>query len=305
MLALMVPGTVGLAATQVNILVNSVLATSAGPGAVSWLNYAFRLMQFPIGIFGVSLASATLPRISAQWVDRDVQGVSATLSKSLRQVFAVNLPASAGLAFLGYPIIELLFQYGSFHAEDTRSTAAALAAYAVGLTAYSAVKVLVPACYAFGSTRVAVVSSVSSVAATIVLNLLMVGPLGYVGLALGTSAAAVLNAAFLLHSVRNVLRRAGGDLPLLALARSFGLHLVAALAMGAACWFCHREVIAWIAVPAGVGVALFRAVKVAVFVVLGVALSALLARVFRLQETLEVIDLFKNKLKNKLSPRRN
>ncbi len=148
MVALMGPGMVGLAATQVNVLVNSVLATSQGPGAVSWLNYAFRLMQFPIGIFGVSLAAATLPRVSAQWVARDAAGAAETLSKSLRHVLAINLPASAGLAFLGVPIVQLLFEYGPFSSQDTQATALALTAYAVGLTAYSAVKVLVPVCYA-------------------------------------------------------------------------------------------------------------------------------------------------------------
>ncbi len=157
MLFMMVPGTVGLAATQVNILVNTVLATSQGPGAVSWLNYAFRLMQFPIGIFGVSIASATLPKVSQQWVRQDIAGVSATLVRSLRTVFAVNLPASAGLAFLGFPIIELIFQYGRFRPDDAKATAWALAMYAIGLTAYSAVKVLVPACYALGNTRVPVI----------------------------------------------------------------------------------------------------------------------------------------------------
>ena len=126
MLKLMVPGTLGLAATQINILVNSVLATSAGPGAVSWLNYAFRLMQFPIGVFGVSLAQATLPRVSAQWVRGEVGPAAQTLHKSLAQVFAINLPAAAGLAALGVPLISVLFEHGRFGASDTAQTAMAL-----------------------------------------------------------------------------------------------------------------------------------------------------------------------------------
>ena len=114
MLGLMLPGTLGLAATQVS-LASTPLATGLGPGAVSYLSYAFRLMQFPIGIFGASLAQATLPRVSQQWVGRDISGLDATLNESLRRVFAINLPASAGLAFLGYPIVELIFQYGRFY----------------------------------------------------------------------------------------------------------------------------------------------------------------------------------------------
>ena len=100
----------------------------------------------------------------------------------MKNVFAVNLPASAGLAFLGLPIIELIFQYGRFYPQDTQATAMALAMYAVGLTAYSAVKVLVPACYALGNTRIAVLSSVLSVILTITLNLIMVKSCGYWGL---------------------------------------------------------------------------------------------------------------------------
>jgi putative peptidoglycan lipid II flippase len=162
MMLLMIPGTMGLAATQINILVNSVFATSVGAGAVSWLNYAFRLMQFPIGIFGVSLASATLPVFSRAWTDHNYENASLSLLKTVKRVFAINFPASSGLAFLGVPIISLIFEHGRFTHADTVSTAHALAAYAVGLTAYSVVKVLVPICYAIGETRLAVFSSVFS-----------------------------------------------------------------------------------------------------------------------------------------------
>jgi putative peptidoglycan lipid II flippase len=303
MLALMIPGTIGLAATQINVLVNSVLATSQGPGAVSWLNYAFRLMQFPIGIFGVSLAAATLPRVSRLWVDRDAAGVRETLERSLRHVFAINLPASAGLAFLGPAIVELLFQYGRFGIADTRATAAALAAYAVGLTAYSAVKVLVPACYALGNTRVAVVSSALSVFFTVTLNLLMIRPFGYVGLALATSVAAILNAGFLLASIRGLLRKAGGSFPLLPLVRSFAGHLGAALIMGAATRLAYD---AWIQpIPDGDFAPLARSLKVSAGVACGMALTWLIARLAGLDETLEILRMIAEKLKKKLSQRKS
>ena len=122
--------------------------------------------------------------------EREYSGSRETLTHSIRSVFAINLPASAGLDFLGFPIIELIFQYGRFNTADTEATATALAMYSVGLTAYSAVKVLVPACYALGNTRLPVLSSVLAVLFTIILNLLMVKPFGYWGLALGTSLAA-------------------------------------------------------------------------------------------------------------------
>lgn len=185
MLALMLPGTLGLAATQINLLVNTVLATSQGPGAVSYLSYAFRLMQFPIGVFGASLAAATLPRVSRLWVSKDIQGIDRSMTAALRQVFAVNLPASAGLAFLAEPIIELIYQYGRFDATSSKATAQVLMVYALGLTAYSSVKVLVPAFYAMGDTRVPVISSTLSVGLTLALNLALVPTLGILGLPWG------------------------------------------------------------------------------------------------------------------------
>jgi putative peptidoglycan lipid II flippase len=306
MLWMMVPGTLGLAATQVNLLVNTILATSQGTGAVSWLNYAFRLMQFPIGIFGVSLASATLPKISQQWVRKDVNGVCETLSKSLKTVFAVNLPASAGLAFLGYPIIELIFQYGRFYSEDTRSTSLALAMYAVGLTAYSAVKVLVPACYALGNTRVPVISSFLAVAVTITLNLIMVKPFGFWGLALGTSIAAIVNALFLVRSIRKLISESGGSFVFAPLIRSFLGYLGVSLAMGVICWATDRFLSFtvgdefFLRLMSRIGVPIGRVLRMFFLVSEGLVIILIAAKIFDFQEANEAIHLFTGKLKNKL-----
>jgi putative peptidoglycan lipid II flippase len=314
---LMVPGTIGLAATQINILVNTILATSQGTGAVSWLNYAFRLMQFPIGIFGVSLAAATLPRVSTQWVRGDLAGVQATLTRSLSQVFAINLPASAGLAFLGFPIIELIFQYGRFQASDTRATALALAMYSVGLTAYSAVKVLVPACYALGNTRIPVLSSVLAVLMTISLNLLTVRQFGYWGLALGTSLAAVFNAAFLVFAIRSLMREARGEFPARPLLRSLLQHGAIALGMGVLCWASYRGLLSvcpdvlflrLFGAGAGwgrAGVPLVRGIRLGLLILEGGIFALLAAKALGARETLEVLDLFTEKLKKKLRRGRN
>ena len=309
MLWMMVPGTVGLAATQVNILINTILATSQGTGAVAWLNYAFRLMQFPIGIFGVSLASATLPRISQQWVKNDINGVSQSITQGLRTVFAVNLPASAGLAFLGYPIIELIFQYGRFYHEDTKATAMALAMYSIGLTAYSAVKVLVPACYALGNTRVPVLSSLLAVGVTIVLNLMMVKSLGYWGLALGTSIAAILNALYLLFSIRALMRAKDGDLKLLPLAQSFGLYLILSLVMGGVAYSSHQFLSSFFAelklgqYYGNISIALGRTLKMGILIVEACLIYWGLCTVFKMREALAATDLFIGKIKKKLSQR--
>ncbi|MEO5971627.1 MAG: murein biosynthesis integral membrane protein MurJ [Bdellovibrionia bacterium] len=308
MLWMMVPGTIGLAATQVNLLVNTILATSQGTGAVSWLNYAFRLMQFPIGIFGVSLAAATLPKISRQWVSGNIQGVAETLTHSIRSVFAINLPASAGLYFLGFPIIELIFQYGRFTSSDTQATATALGMYSIGLTAYSAVKVLVPACYALGNTRLPVLSSVMAVLFTIILNILMVKPFGYWGLALGTSLAAILNATFLLGSVRYLIRKKGGLLPVTPIVTGLVQYLLVAAVMGGICYF-SKNILQYLLPDAlfpfqgsKVGILLGRGTRMSLLLMEGVGVVIFLATVLKLKEATEVINLFAEKLRNKLRP---
>jgi putative peptidoglycan lipid II flippase len=307
MLGMMIPGTIGLAATQVNLLVNTVLATSQGPGAVSWLNYAFRLMQFPIGIFGVSLASATLPQVSGQWVRKDWVGVNETVTRSLKMVFAVNFPASAGLAFLGFPIIELIFQYGRFTRADAESTAWALAMYSVGLTAYSGVKVLVSAFYALGNTRVPVISSLFSVALTILLNWFMVGPFGYWGLALGTSAAALFNAGFLLVSFSKMMEPHGHALRLRPILSSLGAYLLLALSMGVLCYGSVAPLTSWISDRVFVetfgkfGLVFGRSIRVGLLVIEGVVWFAFWITFFKFEESRTIIDLFKKKFKNKLS----
>ena len=169
-LILMGPGTLGLAANQINIFVNTWLATSQGEGAVSWLNYAFRLMHFPIGIFGVAIATAALPTFSSHVSRRETQELRETLLSSLRMVFLLNIPASVGLIFLSTPIISLIYQHGRFNAADTRSTANALIFYSIGLFAYSAVKLLVPVFYALGHSRVPVIISAAAVGSNIVLE---------------------------------------------------------------------------------------------------------------------------------------
>jgi len=298
MLRLMVPGTLGLAATQINILVNSVLATSAGPGAVSWLNYAFRLMQFPIGVFGVSLAQATLPRISAEWVRNEPQSAAKTLHQSLVQVFAINLPAAVGLAVLGQPIISLLFEHGHFGSHDTLQTANALAAYSFGLAAYSAVKVLVPVFYAFGNTRIPVISSALSVAFTVGLNWVSFRVLhlwDFWGLALGTSLAAFVNLGFLLWHAGRILNAREGAFSLRAILARFLVHFLLAAGMGLVCGLTWR----WGGWALG-GSWIFRACWLGILALEAALVLAFLAWVFRVRETLEAMQWFADRVRSRL-----
>src|SRR5471032_202610 len=159
-LLLMGPGTIGMAATQVNIFVNTLLATSQGTGAVSWLTYAFRLMYLPIGLFGVSIGTAVLPAVSRHAATDDLDGVRATVSRGIAMMLMLNIPATFGLLALATPIVRLLFERGHFQPADTMQTAAALRFYALGLIGYSTVRIASPTFYALHRSRVPVAVSV-------------------------------------------------------------------------------------------------------------------------------------------------
>jgi putative peptidoglycan lipid II flippase len=231
-LVLMGPGTVGLAAVQVNLLVNMLLATGEGAGAISWLNYAFRLMYMPIGLFGLSIATAALPSLSRHAARDDLAAMRTTLSSSLRLMLILNVPATVGLIALARPIVSLLFERGSFTAADTTATAAALIFYAPGLLGYSAVKIAVPSFYAVHDSRTPVLVSVATMVINVAMNVTLVRVLGYRGLALGTGVSAIVNAGALLWLLRGRL----GGLDERRIATSFVKVLVASIFMGAAAW---------------------------------------------------------------------
>jgi putative peptidoglycan lipid II flippase len=197
-LLLMGPGAIGLAATQVNIFVNTLLATGQGPGAVSWLTYAFRVMYLPIGLFGVSIGTAVLPAVSRHAAVDDRAGVRTTVSRGIALMLMMNVPAVAGLMLLATPIVQVLFERGQFLPADTVATAAALRLYAVGLIGYSTVRIAAPTFYALGRSRVPVMVSSGAIVLNVVLSTILVHVMGFAGLALGTSIAAIANAAFLL-----------------------------------------------------------------------------------------------------------
>ena len=209
-LLLMGPGTIGLAATQVNIFVNTLLATSQGTGAVSWLTYAFRLMYLPIGLFGVSIGTAVLPAVSRHAAIDDVDGVRATVSRGIAMMLMFNIPATFGLLALATPIVRLLFERGHFLPSDTMQTAAALRFYALGLVGYSTVRIASPTFYALRRSRVPVVVSVCTIAVNVILSVALVQVMGFRGLALGTSVAALANGLLLAWLLRKTLHGIDG-----------------------------------------------------------------------------------------------
>ena len=168
------PGTIGMAATQINVFVNTVLATGEGTGAVSWLDFAFRLMYLPIGLFGVSIATAATPAISRMVAEQDFARIRSTLAHALGLMLFLNLPATIGLIVLARPIVAVIFEHGNFTAADTIATAAALQLYAIGLIGYSIVRIISPTFYAVGRSRIPVMVSAGSVLVNIALNVTLV-----------------------------------------------------------------------------------------------------------------------------------
>lgn len=203
-LRMMVPGTLGVAAVNINVLVNTYLA-AAEPGAVSWLGYAFRLMYLPIGLFGVSIATAALPDVSRHAAAEDIDAIRGAVSSALRMMLMLNVPAMVGLLALAEPIVALLYQRGHFTPADTAATASALFFYAPGLLGYSIVKIASPTFYSLGDSRTPVVVSVTSVALNLVSNVVLFKLMGFRGLALGTAIAAGFNAVTLLLLLRGRL----------------------------------------------------------------------------------------------------
>jgi putative peptidoglycan lipid II flippase len=194
-------------------------------------------MYLPIGLFGVSVATAVLPAVSRHAVDKNDAGVRDTVTSGLSLMLMLNVPATIGLVVLAEPIVRLIFERQRFMPADTIATAAALQCYAIGLLGYSIVRITSPTFYALGLNRTPVIVSVASVLVNAGLNWWLVGVWGYRGLAVGTSVAALFNAAALLFFLH---RRLDG----LNDARVLGSFLritIASIVMGAAAYFANRE----------------------------------------------------------------
>lgn len=228
----MAPATIGLMATQVNIYVSSRFA-STEPGAASWLYYAFRLLQMPIGMFGVAVGTVALQRAADAVSEADLrvamEGVRDTLHRGLRLVTFYSLPTAVAFFVLSEPLIAIIYQRGAFTAEDTVSTAEALKYYSLGLLFYAAVKVVVPIFYSLKLARFAVMSTVLTVTGSVLINLLLHPHFGFRILALSTSVGAAVNFLFLI----GVFRARYGQLFDQKLQLGLLRMLVASAAMGA------------------------------------------------------------------------
>lgn len=233
---LMAPSILGLAVTQLNVLVSTLLASYLPEGSVSYLYYADRLLEFPMGIFAIAIATAVLPALSEQSARKDLEALKETLAFALRLAFFVTLPAMVGLIVLRQPILNILFQRGAFTAHSVEMTGQALLFYALGLVAFAGVRIIVPAFYALQDTRTPVKVAVGALVANALLGLGLMGPLRQGGLALATSLAAGLNFSLLVLLLRRKLGHMGAS----AILRAFLKSLLASVLMGAAAYAICR-----------------------------------------------------------------
>jgi putative peptidoglycan lipid II flippase len=276
-LRMMAPAILGNAAVLINVAVSTNLASGISDpvrgydGPVSWLGYAFRFMQLPLGLFGVAIGSATLPSISRSAAAGNMDEFRRTFSKSLGMVFLLTLPSSIGLVVLGRSIIGSIYQGGKFVVYDTQQTATALSCYAIGLVGYAALKVLNPAFYALNDARTPMIVSVISIVINYVtaVSLIRYAGFGHAGLALATSAVALFGFVVLFVILRARLGGVYGR----ELAAGFAKVAVASGAMGGVVFFVSREMERWLGVSQ-----MARRADLAVSIPLGVAVFYIACR---------------------------
>ena len=246
---LMIPTLFGSSVAQVNLLVDSIIATFLVTGSVSWLYYSDRLLEFPLGVLGIALATVILPNLSQKHAKASTAEFSATLDWALRLAIIVTVPAAVGLVVLASPILITLFQYDAFQPDDVRMSAYSLVAYSAGLPAFIAVKVLAPGYYARQDTTTPVKIAIAAMVTNMLLNLLFVGMLLYkgfegphAGLALASSAAAYLNATLLYRG----LRKTGVYKPGRGWVRLWVAVILACTTMGSLLLFMTHDIESWL-----------------------------------------------------------
>jgi len=241
-LKLMLPALFGSSVAQINLLFDTLLASFLATGSVSWLYYSDRLVEFPLGMFGVALGTVILPSLSLKHASASTEGFSRTLDWALRWALLVGIPATVALTILGGPILSALFQHGEFGADDVRMATKSLMAFAMGLAAFMLIKVLAPGFYARQDTRTPVRIGIIAMLSNMVFNVILIFPLAHAGLALATSLSAFLNAGLLFHH----LRRDGHYRPTAGWRRFLVRIGLANVLMGAVLWFGAGDLSTWL-----------------------------------------------------------
>jgi putative peptidoglycan lipid II flippase len=220
------------AAYQINLIVGTLLGSFLPEGSITYLYYADRMVQFPLGIFAIAASTAILPSLSRQVSRGDIDSLKKTCTDALCMVFFITIPAMAGLIILAQPILALLFQRGEFDSTATRLTAYALSYYAVGLPAFSAVRILSATFYALQNTRTPAVITIAVIAFNLLLGVILMGPMAHGGLALAAALASILNLGLLAAALHARL----GRIDWMRIARSITKTACCTAAMSAAVW---------------------------------------------------------------------
>ncbi len=282
-MALFVPVAIGLAGTRINVLVNTILVTPLAQGSVSWLNYAFRIMHLPLGLFGIAVGTVALPSLSKLVLANDVAAVKSTLTDSLKMVLFLTVPTSVLIACLAVPVTRAIYERGRFTTADTLATAGALVLYVLGIPFMSALRSVAAVFYAHKDAKTPMVASFASIALNIVLNLTLMGVLGFLAFPLSTTLAAMLNVGLLYA----LLPRKIGPLEPGPLGAYAGKLAVASAAGGGAAWLGNRLA------GGALGTSfLATAASVAFCALVGLAVFFAVSRLLGLAETREYLRRF-------------
>jgi putative peptidoglycan lipid II flippase len=298
--ALMAPAILGTSAVQINVMINTSLVSGID-GAQGWLNYAFRLMQFPIGLFGVAIGTAAIPVLSRLASEGKTKEFRDTISSSMNLVFLMTLPSACGLIVLGEPIIRLIYERGVFTPAATSMTAVALIGYSIGLTGYAAIKILSPAFYAMNDAKTPMIIAIASIAINFAGGYILrewfshygVTPetpygYGHVGVALATSIVALVN----FFALALIMRRRIGRLNGRVIASSFAKIAISSAVLSVVCYGSYR----FLFDRFGSSGLTLRAVEAFLPIALGGVAFVIVAKLLRVAELEQAFAVFKRKL---------
>ena len=278
---LMIPVIFGLAVYEINMLVDTLLASLLPEGSISYLYYGNRLVQLPLGVFGVALGVAILPMLSSQVANKELSEMIKTIAFGIRLILFITIPATVGLILLRFPIVNTLWERGEFDRLTTEGTATALLYYSMGLCAFCGIKVIAPAFYSLQDTKTPAKVGVYSMMVNIILNLILMGPLKHGGLALATSIAALFNVVLLIHFLRKRLGLMGGRKILSSMIKLF----IASAIMGIVVYFFNVKLFD---PTASLGIKLM---VLSAEIGIGVILYSLLSRLFKNEELTFLVEL--------------
>jgi len=284
---LMGPAILGLAVYELNLMVDTLLASTLAEGSISYLYYGNRLVQLPLGVFAVALAVVLLPTLSGHAAKGELKELVKTLSFSIRLILYITIPATIGLIILREPIVNTLWERGEFLHTSTQGTAVALLYYSIGLCAYSGIKIIAPAFYSLQDTKTPAKIGIYSMVLNIVLNLVLMGPLQHGGLALATSLSALFNVVVLTNFLRKRLGLLGGRKILSSTIKMS----IAAGAMGIIIYFAKEF---WFDLNDPIGI---RIVVLLACISVGMLVYALISHFFKNEEWQFLLNLKNNKAK--------